>query len=158
MTTIEVVDPSSPVAAQIVRAYMADVASRYYGRPATTAEIDKALLDEPFDDLAGPSGVLLVALRDGEPVACAGARFVDDTAELTKVFTTASARGSGLARRLVATLEQMFAERGLRTVRLDTRSDLVEACALYESIGYRRVEPFNDEPYSDRWYAKRLTH
>jgi len=152
--SIEVVNPGSRMAAQIVRSYMHDVASRYYGRPATLAEVDQALLDEPHDDLTGPTGVLLLAFQDDAPVACAGARFIGDTAELTKVFTTPAARGSGLARQLIARLEQMFAGRGIVTVRLDTHSRLVEACALYERLGYRRVEPFNDEPYSDRWYAK----
>lgn len=72
------------------------------------------------------------------------------------MFTVPAARGTGLARRVLAALEHLFVERGVTTVRLDTRSDLVEACALYESVGYRRVEAFNDESYSDRWYAKTL--
>ena len=45
---------------------------------------------------------------------------------------------------------------GARTVRLDTRGELAEACALYERLGYARVPPFNADPYSDRWYAKGL--
>lgn len=154
MRSIEVVEPGSPAAAQIVRWYLHDVASRYYGRPATVAEVDQALLDEPFDDLTSPTGILLVTFEDDTPVACAGARFIGDTAELTKVFTTPAARGSGQARQLIARLEQMFAGGGIVTVRLDTHHRLVEACALYERLGYRRVEPFNAEPYSDRWYAK----
>lgn len=35
----------------IVRAYMTEVASRYYCRPAPLSEVDQALKDEPYDDL-----------------------------------------------------------------------------------------------------------
>ena len=82
MCSIEVVDRGSPIAAEILRSDMHDVASRYYGRPATPAEVDQALLDEPHDDLTGPTGVFLLAFQDDTPVACAGARLMGDTAEL----------------------------------------------------------------------------
>lgn len=156
MLTIETVHPEEPVAESILRRYTAEVASRWYGRPATEDEVDQALRDEPSDALTGPTGVLLVALDDGEPVGCAGARLLGDVAELTKVFTRGEARGRGVGRRIVRAVERVCVERGVGVVRLDTRGELVEACALYERLGYRRVEPFNDEPYSDRWYRKEL--
>jgi hypothetical protein len=31
-----------------------------------------------------------------------------------------------------------------------------EAISLYRSSGYVEVEPFNDEPYADHWFEKRL--
>ena len=31
-----------------------------------------------------------------------------------------------------------------------------EAIALYRSTGYVEVEPFNDEPYANHWFEKRL--
>ncbi|MDP9737483.1 MULTISPECIES: GNAT family N-acetyltransferase [unclassified Curtobacterium] len=156
MLTIETVLPGAPAAVRILRRYTSEVASRWYGRPATEDEVDQALHDEPSDDLTGTTGVLLVALDDGGPVACAGARFRGDVAELTKVFTVGEARGRGIGRRMVRAAERACAERGVGTVQLDTRGELSEACALYERLGYRRVEPFNDEPYSDRWYRRSL--
>ena len=156
MLTIETVHPDEPVAESILRRYTTDVASRWYGRPATEDEVDQALRDEPSDDLTGTTGVLLVALDDGEPVGCAGARFLGDVAELTKVFTRGEARGRGVGRQLVQAVERACVELGIDVVRLDTRGELAEACALYERLGYRRVGPFNAEPYSDRWYAKQV--
>lgn len=154
MPTIEIGRPGEAAADAIVRAYMADVASRFYGRPATDADVDAALVDEPYADLTAPTGVLLLALDADEAVACAGARFTDDVAELTKVFTVPAWRGRGLGVRLVSALEEIAWVRGARAVRLDTRADLVEACALYERLGYERTPAFNDEQYSDRWYVK----
>ena len=156
MFTIEAVDPSDPLADRMIRAYMADVASRWYGRPATTDEVDQALIDESSDDLRGRSGVLLVALDAGHGIGCAGVRFIGDHAELTKFFTLPDHRGRGVGSRLLHEVERACGARAIGTIRLDTRAALQEACALYERSGFKRVEAFNDEPYSDRWYAKSL--
>ncbi|NYV79008.1 GNAT family N-acetyltransferase, partial [Streptomyces sp. UH6] len=39
---------------------------------------------------------------------------------------------------------------------LDTRSDLVEARALYARLGYRETPPHNDGVYAEHWFAKDL--
>ncbi len=44
-----------------MRAYICDVASSYYRRPATTAEVQAALVQHPSDDLVPPTGLFLVA-------------------------------------------------------------------------------------------------
>jgi hypothetical protein len=41
-------------------------------------------------------------------------------------------------------------------VYLETSKTLREAMSLYGSAGYVEVEPFNDEPYARRWFAKRV--
>lgn len=156
MITIETVAPDAATAAQIVRDYMVDVASRWYRRPATDDEVDQALQDEPYDDLQGLTGMLLVAVEGGRPLGCAGVRFLHDVAELTKVFTLPSDRGRGVGSQLLRAVEQVCRERAVDTLRLDTRAALVEACAMYERNGFERVDAFNDEPYSDRWYSKTL--
>lgn len=156
MLAIEISRPDSAAAAAIVHAYLTEVASRWYGRAATPAEIERAAAEEPFDDLQGPTGVFLLARDEGDAVACAGARFLGEVAELTKVFTLPSRRGRGAGAQLIARIEDLCRERGLSLIRLDTRAELAEACALYEWLGYVQVDAFNDEPYSDRWYAKRL--
>ena len=156
MLTIEAGFPGTADADGIVRIYLTDVVSRYHGRPATDGERDATLADEPYDELQGDTGILLLA-RDGDAVvACAGARFTEGDLELTKVFTMPAARGRGIARRLIVALEEVARDRGAHALRLDTRSDLVEACAMYESLGFRSVEAFNAEPYADRWYRKDL--
>ncbi len=67
MLTIETVHPDEPVAESILRRYTTDGRLPvWYGRPATEDEVDQALRDEPSDDLTGTTGVLLVALDDGE--------------------------------------------------------------------------------------------
>ncbi|WIE82351.1 GNAT family N-acetyltransferase [Curtobacterium sp. MCPF17_021] len=154
---IETERPGAGRADAIVRAYLTEVASRWYGRAATSAEADRAMLDEPFDDLQGDSGVFVVASVGGAAVACAGVRFVGAVGELTKVFTLPEHRGRGVGSALLRHVEDLCRARGTTTLRLDTRAELAEACALYERLGFVRVAPFNDEPYSDRWSAKRIS-
>lgn len=156
MCAIETVTPGSPVAAAVVRTYLHEAASRWYGREATADEVERALADEPYDDLDGDTGLFLVVLEDGRAVACAGARTSGGVGELTKVFVLPSHRGRGLGSRLLRAVEGRCGERGVHVLRLDTRAELAEACAMYERAGYVRVAPFTDSPYSDRWYAKDL--
>ncbi|GAA3331147.1 GNAT family N-acetyltransferase [Curtobacterium albidum] len=156
MVTIARVSPSDAVAGRIVRAYLTDVASRWHGRTASEDEVDRALADEPFDDLVEPSGVLLVASDGGQAVGCAGARFLGNVAELTKVFVSPTRRGTGLGAALLRAVEAACREQGVAVLRLDTRAALAEACALYERSGFERVAPFNADPYADRWYRKVL--
>ncbi|TDW46871.1 acetyltransferase (GNAT) family protein [Curtobacterium sp. PhB42] len=148
--------PGAGRADAIVRDYLTEVASRWFGRAATPAEVDRAMLDEPFDDLQGNSGLFVVASDGGAVVACAGVRFVGVVGELTKVFTLPDCRGRGVGSALLRHVAEVSRARGITSLRLDTRAELAEACALYERLGFVQVAPFNDDPYSDRWYAKVL--
>ena len=73
---ITVMPPASAAARQVLRAYFAEVASRYYGRPATDEEVAAAMREEPSDDLTPPGGLLLVAVQDGAVLGCAGLRLL----------------------------------------------------------------------------------
>ena len=78
------------------------------------------------------------------------------TGEIKRVWTAPSARGMGVARRVLRTLEAAARDMGLRTLRLDTNRALTEAHALYLKEGFREVARFNDNPYAHHWFEKRL--
>lgn len=104
-----------------------------------------------------PSGVFLVARLDGRAVGCGGLKLVGpDIAEIKRVWTDPAARRIGVGRRLLAALEAQARQMGAETVRLDTNRALHEAKALYLSLGYREVAPFNDAPVAHHWFAKAL--
>ncbi|MQA64251.1 MAG: GNAT family N-acetyltransferase [Actinophytocola sp.] len=147
----------SPEAQSLIRAYFFDIGSRYWGREVTPAEVDAVIIDEPNDDLAPPSGDFFV-LRDGtEDVGCVGVRRIDPhTCELTRLFVAPHARGRGAGRALIAAVERSAREFGARTLRLDTRSDLTEARALYAACGFAEIPRFNDDEYAEHWFAKAL--
>jgi GNAT superfamily N-acetyltransferase len=97
---IEVLAPGASAASQILRSYIDDVASRYYGRQATDEEIDVSLREDPSIDLALPSGVFLVARQRDAVLGCAGLRFQPEgVGEVKRLFVTPAARGIGLGAR-----------------------------------------------------------
>jgi GNAT superfamily N-acetyltransferase len=148
-----VITPEPIGTTDLLREYITDVASRYYGRPATEAEVDAALAESPSDDLAR----FLVGRYDGVPSGCAGLRLIGHgTAELTRVFVHPRARRTGGGHALLAAAEDAALDLGARVMRLDTRRDLVEARALYAAHGYAEIPAYSSGPYADHWYEKRL--
>ena len=164
------VEPPLTADARAVRLrYFDDLVSRYNGRPATAEEIAEVDADYPSTELQAPTGLLLLARRGAEVLGCAGMRFVTETAdtvdaasvqirvgEVTRVFVDAAARGHGVARLLMAELEAQARSLGLTALRLDTRSDLVEARRLYAAVGFTEVAAHNDDPYAEHWFRKEL--
>jgi GNAT superfamily N-acetyltransferase len=90
-------------------------------------------------DAAGSGG----APGDGERlIACAGWRRHGDDAELKRMFTASEARGRGLGRRMLATIEESAREAGCKRLILETGDRQPEAVGLYESAGYVRIDDF----------------
>ena len=99
----------------------------------------------------------MIAEGDGDPIGCSALKRVDERAgEIKRVWVAKSARGLGIAPRMLRKLEAAAREMGLTILRLDTNSALTEAQALYRKEGYREVERFNDNPYAHHWFEKRL--
>lgn len=148
----------SPDAALLRRDYYDEVASRYWGRPATAEEIDEGLTDDGAERLAPPAGEFVVGRFQGGAAACAGLILTDPgVAELTRVYVRPQARGTGGGGRLLGAVESLARALGVRQIRLDTRTDLVEARGLYAKHGYREVPAFHHRnQYAEHWFAKEL--
>ncbi|CAL9430542.1 hypothetical protein SUDANB43_02028 [Streptomyces sp. enrichment culture] len=151
----------SPVAAALWRAYYTEVSDRWYqlheGHSTDPDELEREIAAYSGSDLAPPRGGLLVARYGGEPAGTSGVRLLDDaTAELTRVFLYAGMRGRGGAALLVRAAEDVARTLGAERMVLDTRGDLVEARALYARLGYAETDAYNESPYAEHWFAKRL--
>jgi DNA-binding MarR family transcriptional regulator/GNAT superfamily N-acetyltransferase len=144
--------PDSADARVCLTAYFQELAARF--ESGFDANADQSA---PIEDMAPPSGLFVIARLDGDAVGCGGFKRVGEaTAEIKRVWTAPSARGLGVARRMLRTLETAAHEAGVKTLRLDTNRALIEAHALYRSQGYREIARFNDNPYADHWFEKRL--
>jgi DNA-binding MarR family transcriptional regulator/predicted GNAT family acetyltransferase len=109
------------------------------------------------EEMTPPSGYLFVARLEGRPVGCGALRRVDaTTGEIKRMWTAPAARGVGVARRIIATIEAAARRAGFETLRLDTNRALKEAHALYRKQGYRQVAAFNANPYAHLWFQKSL--
>ena len=149
---IEQTDPRSEAARYCLGEYYRELAQRFAGG------FDVALSRDPdAADMTAPRGAFFVAMSDGLPLACIGVKGgCHEFAEIKRLWVSPSARGLGLGRRLLTTAEEAARSLSIKVLRLDTNSALTEADRLYRSTGWTEIARFNDDPYPDLFFEKRL--
>ncbi|MGY3620273.1 bifunctional helix-turn-helix transcriptional regulator/GNAT family N-acetyltransferase [Bradyrhizobium sp. USDA 10063] len=149
---LEEMDPRRDDAKYCLGEYYAELARRFENG------FDVSLSRDPEAvDMIRPRGAFLVAMSDGLPIGCVGLkRGGGEIAEIKRLWVAPSARGLGLARRLMKAAEDIARELSIRVLRLDTNSALAEAQQLYRSSGWNEIERFNDDPYPDTFFEKHL--
>jgi DNA-binding MarR family transcriptional regulator/GNAT superfamily N-acetyltransferase len=145
--------PGSRDARCCLEAYFSELAERF------DTGFDAAKSISASDaELAPPAGYFVVARLDGNPAGCGGLKVKDaGIGEIKRMWTAPTARGLGIARRVLDALEAKAREIGIRTLRLETNKALHEAQALYRARGYLEVARFNDERYAHHWFEKQLS-
>ena len=99
----------------------------------------------PTNPPTPPRGAYVLAYLDGMPIGCGALRPIDALAvEVRRMYVLRSARRAGIARALLAHLEQVARELGYATMRLETGYRQQPAMALYESTGFIRIAPFGE--------------
>lgn len=89
---------------------------------------------------------VILALVDGEPVACGAFRKIDDQAvEIKRMFTHPDHRGKGIAGQVLTALEDWALELGYTIARLETGKKQPEAISLYSRMGYEIISNYG--PY-----------
>jgi DNA-binding MarR family transcriptional regulator len=149
---IAVEDAASEAGQRCLAAYYAELGDRFEDG------FDPALgLPAGAPEMTPPAGLFLVGRLRGEPIACGGLKLHgSDPAEIKRMWVAPSARGLGVARRLLAALEDQARRRGITILRLETNRTLKEAIALYRSSGFAEIAPYNDEHYAHHWFEKLL--
>ena len=142
----------SATAQKLIAELMADLVERYGeadGTPVAGVEFDP------------PDGGFLVAYLDGQPVGCGAWRSharSEDVAEVKRVYVRAQVRKQGLARTIMAAIEEDARAHGRKRIILETGTGQPEAIALYQALGYERIPNFGyykDQPGA-RCFAKAL--
>lgn len=140
----------SPVGAALVTELNDDLRDRY-GAEDT---------DQPWPkDLAPPGGIFLVAWLDEEAVGCGGVRaHKPGIGEIKRMYVRPVARRQGVARAVLAAVEEHARVLGYQRLILETGTMQPEAIALYESHGYAPIEPYGHYQSSplSRCFAKQL--
>lgn len=154
---IERVPVTHPHARLLVEEVQQEYVARYGNRDVTPMRAD---------ELSPPLGAFFVGYREGLPVATGAWRFREDVvrlgsrrpAEVKRMYVAASARRLGLARLMLAHLEDSAREAGAEVMILETGTAQPEAMGLYVAAGYQPIEPFGhyrDSPHN-RCYGRRL--
>lgn len=148
---VATVAPDHPVVADMVDELLRELSLRYgpsdgEGDPFRPADV-------------GPSGAVLLARLDGEPVGTVTLRPREGKeAEIKRMYVSEHVRGRGVGAALLTTLEQIARKRGYGRVVLETGIRQPEATGMYLAAGYTPIAPYGwyrNEPGS-RCFAKDL--
>jgi putative acetyltransferase len=138
--SIERADPRAPTSIALIQELDEHLGKLY---PAESNH----LMD--LEALAAPEVEFFTAQVDGAVVGCGAIKRFADYAEVKRVFVSPRARGLGLARQIIKSLESAARSAGIDTLRLETGIYQPEALALFESAGFVRRGSFGDYPADD---------
>jgi GNAT superfamily N-acetyltransferase/DNA-binding MarR family transcriptional regulator len=152
MVSVAAEDPASEDANWCLSHYFAELAERFeeHFDPGRTLPADAA-------DLAPPAGAFLIARVGREPAGCGALKtHRPGVGEIMRMWVDRAHRGLGIGARILDALEEQAVELGHRSVRLYTNRSLDEAKAMYRSRGYEEIPRYNEDPYANHWFEKRL--
>ena len=123
--------------------------------------VEQASIQRVVDGLPSPyippTGELWVAYDGDDPLGCAAFQTIaPDTAELKRVFVRPEARRRGIARALTEHAIETIRARGYLRVRLGTQDTAIGAQRLYESMGFRRIDPYRAADFGTVWFYELL--
>jgi DNA-binding MarR family transcriptional regulator len=145
MVTVDREDDASADARWCLGHYFAELRDRF---------------EESFDPertLPADESVFLVARLSGQPAGCGALKTLrPGVGEILRMWVDRAHRGLGIGARILDALEEASRARGHEAVRLYTNRALTEAKAMYRSRGYIEIPRYNDDPYANHWFEKRL--
>ena len=133
-----------------------DLLQRYYSEGAVEQIDDDATLIA----YTGPSpfGFNIAEIGD-RLVGCVLGRLLTSipwAIECKRLYVAPEARGRGIAKLLMDSIENSASAASLRWIYLDSKDNFQTAIALYRHRGYEICERFNDNPEATIFLRKRL--
>ena len=94
-----------------------------------------------------PHGCLLIARNNDELAGCVALRSREDAVcEMKRLYVRPPYRGAGLGRVLAESIIGRARKLGYARMVLDTLSSMTEAQSLYESLGFKEVKGYYQNP------------
>lgn len=143
---IELRAASYEEAEPLIRALWDEIVERYGG------DDGDGVHDAHGQQFLPPDGVFLIAVEEGQHLACGGVRRHEaHIGEIKRMYVVPQARGRGLGRQLLQELVARARSLGYTELWLETGTEQPEAMALYASEGFTPIPPYGtykDEPDS----------
>ena len=131
-------DILSSVANALIQSLNAELSERYPEDGANHFRLDP-------EEVAEGRGAFFVVYRDSHPLGCGAIRMLDaDTAEIKRMYVAPGARGHGIGRMILDSLQSEARRLGARRLVLETGERQPEAVALYARAGFARIPAFGE--------------
>ncbi len=155
--TIQFITPASPEHLAATRQIFTEYATQL-GIDLCFQNFASELADLP-GEYSPPTGLLLLALVDGELAGCCGLRALDsvnysNAAEMKRLYVRKAFRRFGLGRQLAEAVLDGARMAGYHSVLLDTLDDMESARALYAELGFEDIPPYYYNPIPGAHYLK----
>jgi ribosomal protein S18 acetylase RimI-like enzyme len=151
MSDTLILRPGTPADAPMIAATIAAAFMQYRGKLVPESSAFRETPEAITTQLAAGSSVI-VAERHGTMIGCVVAEVLEGDLYFGRLAVLPAARGLGLAKRLIAAVEDEARRRGLPGVRLGVRIALPDNQRLFTSLGYREISreahPGFDHPTS----------
>lgn len=131
--SVEVVQINPMQAKNLIEALDQYQASLY---PAESNHLDS------LDTLSNKNVTMFGAIEAGTLLAIGAVKVFENYGEIKRVFVPEAHRGKGLAKMIMAALEQHLKEQSIGYAKLETGIHQHEAIGLYHHLGYRNCPPF----------------
>jgi putative acetyltransferase len=115
---------------------------------------DRELADFPASYLP-PAGALVIATRDGWLAGSIALRKLDAACcEMKRLYVRPDYRGLGVGRELSTAIIDAAKGLGYRRMRLDTLPGMQGAQSLYQTLGFREIAPYYENPIPGTRYLE----
>lgn len=112
--------------------------------------------NQELDDFPKGFVCLILAKQAGRPIGAVALKAHSEaTCEMKRLFVMVQAQGKGIGKLLSERVMHEAKELGYSEMILDSLKRLKPAVALYQSLGFTEIEPYNFNPEDDVVYMKR---
>jgi putative acetyltransferase len=112
-------------------------------------EKDKEAIYDPHANILRLGGRIFFAIVDGQCVGCCAlVPTGEGEFEVAKMAVTSTCQGLGIGRKVLQAVIDAARSVGVHHLHLETNHTLTPAIHLYESMGFRHVEPAAPSPYA----------